>query len=64
MRIKLAHSFPGRLRVRTAGRIPDMDAVALELYVASLPGVRSCTVYGRTGSIAISYVCDASDNSG
>ncbi|MDR2492910.1 MAG: heavy metal translocating P-type ATPase [Coriobacteriales bacterium] len=55
MRLRVEHRIPGRLRVRLAGNIPAQDAVALESCLLERPGVLACTVYGRTGSIALRY---------
>ncbi|MDR1014818.1 MAG: heavy metal translocating P-type ATPase [Coriobacteriales bacterium] len=55
MRHTVEHRIPGRLRVSLHGRIPAPDAYALSAIVEQWEGVRSLTLYPRTGSLAIVY---------
>ncbi|MDR1421249.1 MAG: HAD-IC family P-type ATPase, partial [Coriobacteriales bacterium] len=55
MKIRIEHQIPGRLRIRVPGRILDGDARALEACLCEHPNILSCTVYGRSGSVAVEY---------
>ncbi|MDR2106112.1 MAG: hypothetical protein LBP24_01735, partial [Coriobacteriales bacterium] len=55
MRYTIEHQIPGRIRVGLLGRIPAADACALAAIVEQWDEVQNCTVYPRTGSLAITY---------
>jgi heavy metal translocating P-type ATPase len=55
MRFTIKHQIPGRVRVSLLGRIPLADAHALVHIIEQWDTVQSCTVYPRTGSLAIAH---------
>jgi heavy metal translocating P-type ATPase len=59
MRYTIEHQIPGRVRVNLLGRIPAADACALSAIIEQWSGVRSCTIYPRTGSLVIIHESNA-----
>jgi heavy metal translocating P-type ATPase len=55
MRYTIEHQIPGRVRVCLLGRIPPVDAYALLAIIEEWEEVRACTIYPRTGSLAITH---------
>ncbi|MDR0347656.1 MAG: heavy metal translocating P-type ATPase [Coriobacteriales bacterium] len=55
MRFTVEHRMCGRIRVSLLGRIPAADACAIAQIVEQWDAVEACTVYPRTGSVAIVY---------
>ncbi|MDR0347573.1 MAG: hypothetical protein LBH56_04280, partial [Coriobacteriales bacterium] len=55
MRFTVEHRVPGRVRVSLLGHIPATDACALAQIIEQWDTVTSCTIYPRTGSIAITH---------
>ena len=55
MDYSIVTELPGRVRVKLAGPVPDVDVDAFRRVLAAGPGVVSVTVYPRIGSVAIVY---------
>ena len=55
MEFPIAREIPGRLRVALAGPIPDGDLGPLSAYLDACPDITAHTLYGRIGSLAVTY---------
>ena len=55
MEYTITREMPGRFRVALAGPVPDEDLGALCAHLEACPDIASFQVYGRIGSIAVTY---------
>ena len=55
MQYKIIHEIPGRMRVKLTGMLPDTEAAKLKSLLLEQPYVLKCTIYKKTGSLAISH---------
>ncbi len=55
MQYTITREIPGRIRVALAGPVPDRDLAPFCACLQSCPDIGSFTVYGRIGSVAITF---------
>ncbi len=60
MKYYIEKEFPGRMRIKLAGPVPENDCGALEAVLAASPAITKFRLYPRIGSIALSYAQEQS----
>ena len=55
MEYTITREIPGRIRMALAGPVPDTDLAPLCAHLEACPDITSFTVYGRIGSVAITF---------
>ena len=55
MKYSIEKEFPGHLRIKLIGPVPEEDLGALEAVLAKSPAIDDFRVYPRIGSISLAY---------